>query len=151
MWTAVGERRGREGAVRYLGVDFGERHIGVAVCDDDERVAVAMDTVARSSDPQAIAALLAIAGRENAGGIVVGEPRRLDGTEGDAARRAQGFAAKLRHASPLQILLHDEALTSHEARSRLREAGASRRRRRSAVHAVAAQILLQDWLDRRRA
>jgi putative Holliday junction resolvase len=137
--------------LRYLGIDFGERHIGVAIGDDEDRIAVPMEVVTRSSDPQAIAALLAIAGRESADGIVIGEPRRLDGTTGDAARRAQSFAAKLRSATALPILLHDEALTSHEAHARLRQAGTRRSRRRDAVHAVAAQILLQDWLDRRRA
>ena len=137
--------------MRYLGVDFGERRIGLAISDDDERLAVPVDVVTRSSDAQAIDAVLAIAGREQAEAIVVGEPLRLDGSEGDAARRARGFAAKLGAATRLPIVLHDEALTSHEAASRLREAGAKRRRRRDAVHSVAAQILLQDWLDRRRS
>jgi putative Holliday junction resolvase len=137
--------------MRYLGIDFGERHIGLAVCDDDERLAMAVETVTRSSDEQAIGVVLAAAERESAGGLVVGEPVRLDGTRGDAARRVQSFAAKLGAATRLPIVLHDEALTSHEAQSRLAAAGATRRRRRRAVHSVAAQILLQDWLDRRRA
>ena len=137
--------------MKYLGIDFGERHIGIAISDDDGRVAVAVDTVTRRSDGQAIDAVLAIAGEQGAEGIVVGEPKRLDGTVGDAARRARGFAAKLGAATRLPIVLYDEALTSHEAASRLREAGASRKRRRDAVHELAAQILLQDWLDRRRA
>ena len=136
--------------MRYLGIDFGERHIGLAVCDDDERVAVAIDTLDRTSDGQAVEAVLAVAERETAEGLVVGEPLRLDGTRGDAALRAQGFAAKLGAATRLPLVLHDEALTSHEARARLREAGASGRRSKSAVHALAAQILLQDWLDGRR-
>lgn len=137
--------------MRYLGVDFGERRIGLAISDEDERIAVPVDVVARSSDEQAVDSVLAIAGREGAEGIVVGEPLRLDGSEGDAARRARSFAAKLERATRLPIVLYDEALTSHEAEARLRETGASKRRRREAVHSVAAQILLQDWLDRRRA
>jgi putative Holliday junction resolvase len=136
--------------MRYLGIDFGERHIGVAISDDEERVAVAVDTVIRSSDGQAVDAVLAIAGEQGAEGIVVGEPKRLDGTVGDAARRARGFAAKLGASTKMPIVLYDEALTSHEATSRLREAGAGRKKRRNAVHELAAQILLQDWLDRRR-
>jgi putative Holliday junction resolvase len=137
--------------MRYLGIDFGEHSIGLATCDDDERVAVPIETVARSSDDQAIAAVLAVAGRVGAEGIVVGEPRRLDGTAGSAAHRVQRFAAKLGAATAIPIVLHDEALTSHEAAARLREAGAPRRQRREAIHALAAQILLQDWLERRRA
>jgi putative Holliday junction resolvase len=136
--------------VRYLGVDFGERRIGLAVSDDDERLAIPVDVVTRTSDAQAIEAVLAVAGRERVETIVVGEPLRLDGSAGDAAQRARGFAAKLGAATRLPIVLHDEALTSHEAQARLREAGAPRRRRSHAVHSVAAQILLQDWLDRRR-
>jgi putative Holliday junction resolvase len=136
---------------RYLGVDFGERHIGLAVADDDRRVVVPVDAVTRSTDAQAIAAVLEVAGREEVEGIVIGEPLRLDGTAGDAARRARSFASKLESATALPIVLHDEALTSHEATSRLREAGPVRRRRRDAVHSIAAQVLLEDWLDRRRA
>ena len=134
---------------RYLGVDFGERAIGLAIGDDDQRLAVALETVRRISDGQAVDAVLGVAAREGAGGLVVGEPRRLDGTVGDAARRAQGFAAKLASASRLPVALHDEALTTREAHARLREAGARRRHRAAAVHALAAQILLQDWLDGR--
>jgi putative Holliday junction resolvase len=137
--------------MRCLGVDFGERRIGLAICDDDERVVVPIDTVKRSSDAQAINAVLAVAGREGVEAIVVGEPRRLDGTEGTAARRVQGFAAKLGAATALPVLLHDEALTSHEASARLAAAGTAKKRRRDAIHAVAAQILLEDWLERRRA
>jgi putative Holliday junction resolvase len=137
--------------VRYLGVDFGERRIGLAISDDDERLAIPVDVVARSSDAQAIDEVLAVASRERAEAIVVGEPLRLDGSAGDAAQRARGFAAKLGAATRLPIVLHDEALTSHEAQARLREAGMPRRRRHQAVHSVAAQILLQDWLDRRRS
>jgi putative Holliday junction resolvase len=136
--------------MKYLGIDFGERHIGLAVCDPEERVAVPIDTVARSSDHQAVNDIVAVARREGAHGLVVGEPRRLDGTAGDAAHRAQGFAAKLGAASGLPVVLHDEALTSHEAAARLRQSGV-KRRRRDAVHSVAAQILLQDWLDGRRS
>ena len=136
--------------MRVLGVDFGERRIGLAVSDDDERLAIPLDVLTRSSDAQAVDAVLAVAGRERAEAIVVGEPLRLDGTAGDASLRARGFAAKLGRATALPIVLHDEALTSHEAAQRLYLAGASRRRRRDVVHSVAAQILLQDWLDRRR-
>lgn len=136
---------------RYLGVDFGERHIGLAIGDDDPRIVVPVDAVTRSSDAQAIAALLVVAGREEVAGIVIGDPLRLDGTAGDAAQRARAFASKLEAATRIPVLLHDEALTSHEAASRLRAAGAPPRRLRSAVHSVAAQVLLEDWLDRRRA
>jgi putative Holliday junction resolvase len=137
--------------MRYLGVDFGERHIGLAIGDDDRRIVVPVDAVARSSDAQAIEAVLAVAASEEIEGIVIGEPLRLDGSAGDAARRARAFASKLEAATRIPVVLHDEALTSHEAASRLREAGAARRRRHDAVHSVAAQVLLEDWLGRRRA
>jgi len=152
---------------RYLGVDFGERAIGLAICDDDAGLVVPIEPVTRSSDAQAVAALLEIAGREAVVGIVVGEPRRLDGSAGDAAQRAGSFAEKLSAATRIPVVLHDEALTSHEAASRLRRvdrpdaaasggsrrAGSSSRRRRgsAAIHSVAAQVLLEDWLTRRRS
>lgn len=136
--------------MRSLGIDFGERRIGLAVSDPDGRVATPLRTLERSSDAQAIAAIAAIVSEEGIGALVVGEPRRLDGTSGDAAERVRSFARKLAAATRLPLALVDEALSSHEADARLREAGLSAQQRRRRVDAVAAQIVLQDWLETER-
>jgi putative holliday junction resolvase len=131
-----------------LGIDFGERRIGVALSDPERRLAVPWGVVARTSDRQAIGELLALARREGAALLVAGEPRGLDGAAGEAARRARSFAERLARAARLPLVLVDEALTSDEAARRLAAAGVGARRRRGRLDAVAAQILLQEALDR---
>jgi len=87
-----------------------------------------------------------VARREGVTGLVVGEPRRLDGTVGDAARRARALAQRLSAATGLACRLVDESLTSRAAEERLREAGIDPRRHRERVDQVAAQILLEEAL-----
>ncbi|HEX6202265.1 MAG TPA: Holliday junction resolvase RuvX [Thermoanaerobaculia bacterium] len=131
-----------------LGIDFGERRIGVALSDPERRLAVPWGVVERRSDRQAIGELAALARREGATFLVAGEPRGLDGAAGEAARRARGFAERLARAARLPLVLVDEALTSDEAARRLAAAGLDRRARSGRIDAVAAQILLQEALDR---
>lgn len=131
-----------------LGIDFGERRIGVALSDPERRLAVPWGVVARASDRQAIGELLALARQEGAALLVAGEPRGLDGAAGEAARRARSFALRLARAARLPLVLVDEALTSDEAARRLAAAGVGARQRRDRLDAVAAQILLQEALDR---
>ena len=135
-----------EPSPRALGIDFGERRIGVA-CSEGA-LALPLTTVERRTDRAAVGALAALAASHRAAVLVVGEPRRLDGEAGDAAERARRFGAKLAAKSGLPLVFVDEALTSVEAERRLAEAGVDVRRERGRVDAVAAQILLQEALDR---
>ena len=137
--------------MRWLGIDFGERRIGLAISDPEGRLAVPLTTLERRSDRAAAAEIAAIARREEVGRLVVGEPRGLDGGRGTAAERARRFAGRLSRATGLACELVDEALTSAEAAERLARAGVDLRRRPGAVDAVAAQIVLQEALDRHRA
>ena len=135
--------------MKALGIDFGSRRIGLALSDEQGRLAVPLETLARTSDRAAIAAIERLVRREGIERLVVGEPLRLDGRRGDAARRAARFASKLEAATGLPVELVDESLTSVEAEARLREAGVDPRRHPERVDAVAAQIVLQESLDRR--
>jgi putative Holliday junction resolvase len=142
--------------MRALGIDFGERRIGVAISDPEGSYALPKETLERTDDRSALAAIAAIARQEAISWIVVGEPLRADGTAGPPALRARRFAARLRTASGLPVELIDEALTSREADSRQMESGLSGSRRSSrrggaaGRDALAAQLLLQEALDRRR-
>ncbi len=133
--------------MRTLGIDFGERRIGLALSDPDGRVAVPFETLNRVSDRQAIECILEIVGREGVERLVVGEPLNLDGTSGPAAERARRFSRKLAADSGLPCEIVDESLTSVEAERRLRAAGTDPRRNPERVDALAAQILLQQVLD----
>lgn len=137
--------------MRTLGIDFGERRIGLAISDEEGRVAVPLGTVRRTSDRAAIAELLAILEREGAAAVVVGEPVNVDGSRGPAAERARSFAARLGRRSGLPWSLVNESLTTVEAAERLRAAGVDLRREPERLDAVAAQILLQEALDGARA
>ena len=137
--------------MRILGIDFGERRIGVAISDASGTLSTPLTTLSRRDDAAAVRELIEIARSEGIEGFVVGEPRRLDGSRGEAAERAAGFARKLAATAGLPCELIDEALTSVEAEQRLRSAGVDPRRHPERVDALAAQIILQEALDRRRA
>ncbi len=136
--------------VRSLGIDFGEKRIGMALSDPDGRLAVTLPTLARTDDREAVRAIAEIARREGVERLVVGEPRGLDGSRGPAAERAAGFARKLARATGLALEMIDEALTSHEAKRELRAAGVDPRKHPERIDALSARRLLQDALDRDR-
>jgi putative Holliday junction resolvase len=136
--------------MRALGIDFGERRIGVAISDPGGSYALPSETLARTDDATALAAIAQIAQREAIEWIVVGEPLRSDGSAGAPALRARRFAARLGALCGLPVETIDETLTSRAADERLREAGVPPARRRERRDALAAQLLLQEALDRRR-
>ena len=135
--------------MRILGIDFGERRIGLAISDDDGRLAVPLTTIERTDDRSAVRRIVEIARREEVTGLVLGDPVGLDGRRGPAAERVDRFAARLERASGLACRRIPETLTSHEAERRLAAAGVPRRRWAERIDQVAAQILLQEALDTR--
>jgi putative Holliday junction resolvase len=137
--------------MRILGIDFGERRVGVAISDSRGTLSTPLTTLRRKDDASLIAKLLEIVRQESIEGLVVGEPRRLDGSRGAAAERVVAFADKLARAADLPCELIDEVLTSVAAKQRLREIGVDPRRHPERIDAMAAQIILQEALDRRQA
>lgn len=137
--------------LRALGIDFGERRIGLAISDDDGLLAVPHGVIERQTDRRAVYAIAALARQEKAELLVLGEPRGLDGSVGQNVERVRRFGAKLEKATRLPVRYVDEALTTVEATERLADAGLDRRDRPERRDAVAAQILLQQALDDVRA
>jgi putative pre-16S rRNA nuclease len=133
--------------MRSLGIDFGEKRIGLAISDPAGRIAVPLTTLARRNDRSAARAIAEIARREEVGRLVLGEPVGLDGRRGEAAERVRRFGDRLAAASGLPVRLVGEALTTVAAQERLREAGVDFRKDPALIDAVAAQILLQEALD----
>lgn len=132
-----------------MGIDFGEKRIGVALSDPEGTWAAPLTTLRRKDDKSAIRELAEIARREEVEHLVVGEPVGLDGVRGEMAARARRFAERLAEATGLPFEMVNESLTSVEAAERLRAAGVDPRRNPERLDAVAAQILLQEALDRR--
>ncbi|HXU45889.1 MAG TPA: Holliday junction resolvase RuvX [Thermoanaerobaculia bacterium] len=137
--------------MRALGIDFGERRIGLAISDSEGSFALPFGTLERTSDRSAIDRIARIAASEGVGRLVVGEPVGLDGARGPGALRARRFAERLGAATGLPHEMVGEALTTVAAIERLRAAGVDTRKERHRIDAVAAQILLEEALSRGRA
>jgi putative Holliday junction resolvase len=136
---------------RLLGVDPGSKRIGVALSDPDGRIA-SPHTIVEASDPERDAGEIARIARENeVEEIVIGYPRRLDGRAGPAAENVDALAAHVRAATAVPVRLWDERLTSAQANKEMIASGAKRRARRAAVDRIAATLILQSYLDARRA
>lgn len=133
---------------RALGIDFGEKRIGLAISDADGRWAMPLTTLERQTDRRAVHQIADLVKREGVGLLVLGEPRDLEGRAGETVLRVRRFGQRLVKITGLQIRWVDEALTTVEAVERLRAAGLDRVDRRDGRDAVAAQILLQEALDR---
>jgi putative pre-16S rRNA nuclease len=142
--------------VRVLGVDIGRRRVGLAISDPTATLARPLRTLTVASPADAVrqvAAEVARLASEDDGltTIVVGMPAALDGSPTGATAAAAGFITALKARVALPIVEGDERLTSREAESRLAERERDWRRRKRTLDAAAAAIILQDYLDRRRA
>ena len=135
---------------RYLGLDIGNRRIGVAVSDELGLTAQPVLTLERrSSRREDLRSLARLARRFAVAGIVVGNPVHLSGESSPQAARTQAFAAELGALTGLPIHLWDERLTSREAHQILYEAGHARQDHRRVVDQVAATLILQSFLASR--
>ncbi|MGO9317618.1 MAG: Holliday junction resolvase RuvX [Terracidiphilus sp.] len=134
--------------VRYLGLDIGNRRIGVAVSDELGLTAQPVMTLERKHNHRDdLRSLARLARRFGVAGIVVGNPVHLSGDVSPQAARIQAFAAELGSLSGLPIHLWDERLTTREAHQILYEAGHARQQHRRIVDQVAATLILQSFMD----
>ena len=138
--------------MRLVGVDLGERRIGIAVSDASATLARPLRTILRDrSDDLAVRGLLdAIAvlnAEDEVGGVVVGLPTHLDGTASDQTARVRKMVDLLASRLSIPILLQDERLSSHEAEERLALHERDWRKRKAKLDAASAAVILQDYLD----
>lgn len=131
-----------------LGLDVGSKTIGVAVSDTSRTIATARETIIRGKFRDDAAALLSIAARAHACGLIVGLPLNLDGTSGPRVQSTQAFVRNLRALTPLPIAYWDERLSTAAAERVLLAADASRKRRAEVIDKAAAAYILQGALDR---
>lgn len=136
--------------VRILGLDVGSRRIGVAVSDAEERLAFPLTVIQCRGDDRDFQTIADLAWSEAAGAIVVGMPVALNGTFGPQAQQVQDFITRLAGFTDRSIIPWDERYSTSEAERRLATTGTPRRRRehrRARRDALAAAIILQDYLD----
>ena len=136
------------GAGRVLGVDYGERRMGLSLSDSLRMVATPLETITVENAKQTFRRLREVIAENQVTAVVVGLPLHLDGGRGDLALAAEAFAEKLKGQIPsLQMVLWDERLSSTEAERILRHGSAKAARRKEMRDQLAAQLILQSWLD----
>lgn len=129
-----------------LGLDPGERRIGVAVADLETRFARPYEVIDRQSG-DAVGRVIEIVVEIDAECIVVGRPVGLSGRNGRAVEAQGEFVDELRSRSPVEVREYDERFTTVVAESAMRRAGVSAERRKQLRDAVAAQVMLQGYMD----
>jgi putative Holliday junction resolvase len=130
-----------------LGVDFGSVRIGLAVSDPDRKIAFPLSTYERQDREKDADHFRAVVAAQGAGAIVVGLPVHLGGQEGTKAVEARAFGQWLAEITGLPVLFWDERFTTVEAEATLWSAGLSHKKRKARRDRVAAQMLLQAYLD----
>lgn len=141
--------------MRVIGIDLGERRIGLAVSDASATLARPLRTLQRGdSDEQTVTKLLAeieqLTQDDGLACIVMGLPLRLDGTPTEQTPRVRQLADALAARTTVPIVFQDERLTSREAEQRLAISERDWRKRKAKLDAAAAAIILQDYLDNKR-
>ena len=136
---------------RFLAIDFGARNMGLAVTDELGMTAQGLPTYRRSNKKNDFDHLRRLIKHYGIGEIVMGLPLRMSGEEGIQAEKVQAFAEELRARFKLPVHLFDERLTTVEANRVLRETDMSGRRRAEVVDQLAAVLILEAFLERRRA
>jgi putative Holliday junction resolvase len=135
--------------VRWLALDVGDARIGVALSDETGTLATGLPTLERVGPKKDLKALAELVRSREVSEVVVGLPRRLDGSVGPQAEKVLAFAESLRTSLRIPVHTWDERLTTVEAERTLREAGARAKERKAAVDRVAAVLILQNFLDAR--
>lgn len=132
--------------MKYLALDYGLKRVGVAVSDPEGRMAFPRCTLARDTRDGFFHDLLALLDRERPDAVVLGLPLHVDGTECLTTRQVRHFAASLGRRTPLPLYWINEALTSRQAESDLREAGLTARAIKQVVDQQAAVRILETFL-----
>ena len=133
-----------------LGVDLGKARTGVAVCDKSEMLASPVEVVYEHNRTRLLERVAVIAKARGAEQIVVGLPRNMDGSEGESAQGAREFAAALGELTGLPVALRDERLTTVTAHGYLNDTNTRGKKRKAVVDAVAAVVILEEYLAYRR-
>ena len=133
--------------MRALGIDFGDKRIGVALSDPLGIIASALTVIERKSDEAALKSIVALAQEHEVECIVVGLPRSLDGSLGPQAQRVQAFVESLMLCTDIPVVTWDERFSTYDAERVLVEAGVKRDKRKRHRDSVAAAFILQGYLD----
>ena len=132
---------------RILALDFGEKRIGVAVSDALNIIAQSVGTIERKGIKNDLKKIKDLVQEHDAGMLIVGLPLNMDGTEGKSANRAIDFVNELKKEINIRIEMADERLTTAQGERIFLEADLSRKKRKKNIDKIAAQLILQNYLD----
>jgi putative Holliday junction resolvase len=133
--------------MRVMGLDIGAKRIGVAISDETGTLAQGKGTVSRKNDLQAIKEIKDFIEEYKVEEIILGLPLHMDGTRGERAQDSLKFAEKLKEETGLPVKMWDERLSTKEVEDMLIAASVSRAKRKKVNDKLAAQIILQGYLD----
>ncbi len=136
--------------MRILGLDIGNKNIGVAISDPEEILASPSGTIKRNNDQEAINTIIKYINDYDIKRVVIGIPYSLSGTISSQAENVIAFKEKLSENTGIDIYMQDERLSTVAAENLLAEAGISGKRRKERIDAAAAAYILQGYLDSRR-
>ena len=137
--------------MRLMGLDYGSRTVGVAVCDPLGITAQTVETITRRDENklrQTLARIETLAAEYGVERIVLGYPKNMNNTLGDRAKKSEELKAALERRTGLPVVLWDERLTTVAAERVLMESGVRREHRKESVDQIAAAMILQGYLDR---
>jgi len=133
--------------MRILGLDLGARRMGWARSDEAGIFAHGVGFIESKTEAENVVSVLGLIKEHKAEAVVVGHPLNMNGSGGKQAEAAKRFAERLGQAAGLPVILWDERMSTQEAERYLREGDMSRRKRKGRVDALAAQIILQSYMD----
>jgi len=137
--------------MRILGIDYGSKRLGLSLSDEDEILASPLPVRTRTTIKEDLEFLVQLLRENKVGRIVLGLPLNMNGSHGEMARAVEAFAADLRRAGDIPVILFDERLTTSEAERVLIQADISRKKRKNLRDGLAAVLILQGYLDSQRS
>ena len=136
--------------MKIMAVDLGKARTGIAICDESEMLASPVAVIHEHNEERLLEKISQIISEQHPKLLVVGLPQNMDGSEGESAQRCRSFAEKLQNKTQLPVTLRDERGTTITAHGYLNSTDTRGKKRKAVVDAVAATIILQDYLDFRR-
>ncbi len=140
--------------MRVLGIDYGDKYVGLALSDPTGLIASPLKTIFRSEEANlkaTVREIRALCEQEDIHTLVLGLPLNMDDTEGPRCEKSRAFKKRLeRDLYQVEVILWDERLTTCEAEEPLFQLGFDRRKRKEVVDKIAAALILQNWLDAQR-
>lgn len=133
--------------MRLMGIDYGDRRIGVAVSDELMLTAQGVTTLPNSGDERVLNDIARLAREYGVTELVVGLPKHMNGSVGEKALLAEAFAKQLGETCGLPVSMWDERLTTMSAQRMLIDADVSRKKRKTVVDQIAATLILQNYMD----